>query len=164
MCNRKALDKSFPTAHVYPINILQHQVLSDCACTSHEYITSSSAFRLHMYIPEIYYSNKCFPTAHVHPWNILQLRSTCAVGKHSMQWYIPEKYICSRKGLDAVIYSWEVHVQCTSHKYIAPSSHFLPHMYLPWIYYSSKWIPTAHVYPRNILLHWVFSYCTCTSH
>jgi hypothetical protein len=73
--------KSFPTAHVYPINILQHQGLSDCACTSHEYITSLSAFRLHMYIPEIYYSNKCFPT------------------------------MCNRKGLDAVIYSWEVHVQ-----------------------------------------------------
>jgi hypothetical protein len=104
------------SAHVDPMNILQHQVFSDCTCGSHEYITASSAFRLHMWISWIYYSIKCFPTT------------------------------------------------CASHEYMTAANEFLLHMYIPWIYYSSKWFPTGHVHPMNILLHWVFSYCTCTSH
>ena len=98
--------KSFPTAHVYPINILQHQVLSDCACTSHEYITSSSAFRLHMYIPEIYYSNKCFPTAHVHPWNILQHQqlSDCTCTPQEYKVFPPISL--SQTILQTIFYSW----------------------------------------------------------
>ena len=59
------------SAHVDSMNILQHEVLSDCTCGSHEYITASSAFRLHMCIPWIYDSSKWFPTALVHPMNIL---------------------------------------------------------------------------------------------
>ena len=37
------------------------------------------------------------------------------------------------------------------------------YMCIPWIYDSSKWIPTAHVHPMNILQQQMISYWTCTS-
>jgi hypothetical protein len=80
------------------MNILQQQMNSYCTCTSQEYITALSVFLLHMYLPLIYYSSTWFPTAHVHPMNI------CCC-------HIFMGCTCSRKALDAVIYSWDPHVQ-----------------------------------------------------
>jgi hypothetical protein len=153
------------SAHVDPMNILQHQVFSDCTCGSHEYITASSAFRLH-----------------VHPMNIWQqqMNSYCTCTSHEyitaannflLDMYIQWIYYCIECFPTAHVHPINrLHHQvisyrtCTSHEYITAAIEFLLHMYIPGIYYSSKWFPTGHVHPMNILLHWVFSYCTCTSH
>jgi hypothetical protein len=117
MCSRKALNAVIyswdvhvqPTAHVPLRNILQHQVLSYCTCTSQEYITASSPFLLHMYFSGIYHCIECFPTAHIHPINILH---------HQVLSYCTCTFVCNIVWDKLIggktLYSWGVHVQSES--------------------------------------------------
>ena len=179
------------SAHVHPMNILQHQVLSDCTCasheymiaandflhlyipwiylvlpyctcTSHQYITAANYFLMHMYIPGIYYCIKCFPTAHVHLINILHHQVLSDCTCTSHE-YITAANTAHVHPMNILQHQGLFDSTRISQEYIATAYAFRLRMYISGIYYSIKCFSIAHVYPRNILQQQMFSDCTCTS-